>query len=488
MIPRPLRSLLLALPLVLAVACDGDDETTETGDTDDTAAAVDADNDGYTTDEDCDDSNPDIHPGATEDCTDPADLNCDGDSEYADADGDGFAACEECNDALATVNPDAEETCNQIDDDCDGMIDDADDDTVGQGTWYDDADNDGFGDPGTETISCRAPDGYIEDGTDCLDTDRTIHPDAEEICDGSDNDCDGDIDDADDSVVDQASWWADADKDLLGDPEDEVVACDQPDGYVDNMLDCDDSDDTSGSATVWYEDRDEDGWGSTLTRTACEPPTGFVAIDGDCDDRDFDINPGADEICDGGIDNDCDGDPDDDDSDVIGLTTWYEDVDEDGYGDADSSTEACDAPTGFVADGTDCDDSTHLVHPGRFDFDDDEDNDCDGSFDEDVGSETYTHDSDIQSIWNARCTGCHGSSGGLSLSSSAHGKIVNVGSKSSLDYVTPGDPEASYLFRKLENTHLSVSGGSGSAMPLRSSIPSSEVDKIETWILEGAVK
>jgi uncharacterized delta-60 repeat protein len=43
------------------------------------------------------------------------------------------------------------------------------------------------------------------------------------------------------------------------------------------------------------------------------------------------------------------------------ATAWFADVDEDGFGDADSTVMACEAPAGFVADDTDCDDSDALV-------------------------------------------------------------------------------------------------------------------------------
>ena len=41
---------------------------------------------------------------------------------------------------------------------------------------------------------------------------------------------------------------------------------------------------------------------------------GFDA-DEDCDDEDADVHPGAEEICDDGVDNDCDNATDDEDTD-----------------------------------------------------------------------------------------------------------------------------------------------------------------------------
>ena len=61
----------------------------------------------------------------------------------------------------------------------------------------------------------------------------------------------------------------------------------------------------------------------------------------------------------------CDGDIDDADTglDTSTATTWYADTDADTYGDALSTDVACDPPTGFVSDDTDCNDTDATVNP-----------------------------------------------------------------------------------------------------------------------------
>ena len=454
---------LRALPLLLLLACTGGEDPLDTGDTDDT--------------------------GDTEDTGDTGDTG-DTDETSVDADEDGFTDDVDCDDSDPDVNPDAPESCNGIDDDCDELVDDADPDIVDAGIFYEDADQDGFGADDGEILACDQPPGTALEAGDCDDATGAVYPGADEICDGQDNDCDALVDDLDDDVVDPPTWWADGDMDGFGDPALPTGACEAPEGHVDNDLDCDDGDVLVGEAVPWWLDGDGDGYGGTTTTVACDRPVDHVDNDQDCDDGDFDISPDADEVCDGGVDNDCNGVADDRDSGVVDPLTWYVDDDDDGYGDPDApTTAACVAPSGYVEDDTDCDDSDHTVHPTRFDFDDDKDNDCDTSIDEDVGSETTTHDSDIQTVWNTHCTRCHGSSGGLSLTSSAWSKIVDVrsGDIATMDLVEPGDPRNSYLWRKVEGTHLGA-GGSGSTMPIGGSLSSSELDDIETWILEGAVR
>ena len=89
----------------------------------------------------------------------------------------------------------------------------------------------------------------------------------------------------------------------------------------------------------------------------------------DCNDTDSDINPDADEVCDG-IDNDCDGDLDDaDDSLTGGLNTYYLDSDGDGYGDINTPFESCSIDTGYVDNSEDCDDGNSSTYPGAAQLD-----------------------------------------------------------------------------------------------------------------------
>lgn len=58
--------------------------------------------------------------------------------------------------------------------------------------------------------------------------------------------------------------------------------------------------------TVWYADQDGDGYGDMATvQMACEQPEGYVDNPDDCDDFDMKRSPGEIEVCDN-KDNDCD--------------------------------------------------------------------------------------------------------------------------------------------------------------------------------------
>ena len=63
------------------------------------------------------------------------------------------------------------------------------------------------------------------------------------------------------------------------------------------------------------------------------------------------------------VDNDCDGL--EDDADTIAaenLTTYYQDSDEDGEGDAGATKLACDLPAGYSVNSDDCDDGNAAIN------------------------------------------------------------------------------------------------------------------------------
>ena len=119
-----------------------------------------------------------------------------------------------------------------------------------------------------------------------------------------------------------------------------------------------------------------------LATIACGGPLdddgdGFTA-DIDCNDQDPAINPGAQELCDGEVDENCDGQIDE--STAADAAIWYTDVDLDGYGDDASTTQACDRPAGVASVGGDCNDADPRIRPGAPELcDDPTDYNCDGS-------------------------------------------------------------------------------------------------------------
>ncbi len=117
---------------------------------------------------------------------------------YEDLDADGFGASTivacgvmnntDCNDGDASINAGAIESCNNIDDDCNGVVDN----DVLFTSYYTDADTDGYG-AGNEVSFCSDPGaGYALTNDDCDDTNAAVNPQAVEVADnGIDDNCDG---------------------------------------------------------------------------------------------------------------------------------------------------------------------------------------------------------------------------------------------------------------------------------------------------------
>ena len=399
--------------------CDG--EVDEDDATDAISWFVDADGDGYGDDNaavtacelpdgaasqggDCDDTDADFHPGATEDdCADPTDWNCDGSVGYADGDDDGFAACEDCNDTDAAIHSDATEICNDLDDDCDGRVDE---DATDAPTWYGDSDGDGFGGSQFTSTTCEAPNGFVSNRDDCDDLDASSFPGGVETCDSADNDCDGAVDE--DVLL---TWYADADSDGYGDASTPSQACLAPAGYTSNGDDCDDAnpathpgaletcdstdndcngqvDDNALDSSTWFADTDGDGHGNgAVSQDACASPSGHVANDDDCNDGDSAVHPNASETC-NAVDDNCDGTIDNNATDAL---TWFADGDGDGHGSADAPTAACNQPSGFVSSNDDCDDTNGDVSPSATETCNTVDDDCDGTIDNGASDASTWH-------------------------------------------------------------------------------------------------
>jgi hypothetical protein len=214
--------------------------------------------------DDCDDLEAVTYPGADELC-DEADNDCDDEVDetpavdaptyYIDADGDGYGTddtvttdvCElpdgyaedsgDCDDTDPDTYPGASEYCDGHDDDCDGAVDE--NSAVDVLPWYEDADTDGYGNSAVVVFECYQPTGYSATSGDCDETSSLIYPGADEYCDGDDNDCDGVTDE--DDALDADTWYADLDRDDFGDPGNSTTACSRPTGYRADNTDCDDS-------------------------------------------------------------------------------------------------------------------------------------------------------------------------------------------------------------------------------------------------------
>jgi hypothetical protein len=348
--------------------------------------------------------------------SDAMDRDDDGEKEVGDHGIFGLGT--DCDDRNPNVAANLIEVCGDgLDNDCDGFVDGPTPPNHGI-RWYNDRDGDGHATIFKPTWSCTKPEGaFYRTATDCDDNNRRVHAEAEEVCDGLDNDCDGIVDEAGDALT----FFADEDGDGHGDPEVWVDACTRPEGYLQAGTDCDDADpDVNPDALeVWYDgvdqdcaggdDHDQDGDGASHPTAWTGPPPPDALVD--CDDTSARIRPGAPEVWYDGVDQDCDPDTEwDQDGDgltrtgapvglatdcddervtILGPIPRYLDADGDGFGDPDDAIASCTPLPGRVDNNRDCEDlGQHAgsIHPGAFEACNSRDDDCDGTMDDGAGS------------------------------------------------------------------------------------------------------
>ena len=287
--------------------------------------------------EDCDDTNPMIYPGAPDICGDTILQNCNTDTLCDDdADGDGYNASVDCDDTNPDVHPGAIEVCNGIDDNCNGLVDEGNPDPLGNPMVdvYCNDDNDGVCgvNPGPGRCVCTKviPNATLDTGNRAMcggedfsapASPRCLfapQPADREQCDPLDHDCDGRIDDPyGDNLLEMGTECGpDTGECVAG----VVIGCDFNQttigahnehfvcggGFVGPVPErCNNRDDDCDGITPPDEvDNDGDGYLACSNCAGESLPPGIVGC-GDCAPWNISRFPNAPEIC-NAVDDDCD--------------------------------------------------------------------------------------------------------------------------------------------------------------------------------------
>ena len=264
--------------------------------------------------------------------------------------------------------------------------------------WYQDSDNDNYGNIAISQLACSQPIGYVSNSTDCNDADGSVNSPQSYFVD---SDLDGfgstttamlcsstatagysanstDCNDADGSVYSPQSYFVDSDLDGYGSTTTAMVCSSTATaGYSTNSTDCNDGDGSVHSPQSYFVDSDLDGFGSTTTAMVCSSTAtaGYSTNSTDCNDGDGSVNS---------------------------PQSYFVDADLDGYG-STTTAMVCSstATSGYSNNSLDCNDSNGAVHPGATEIcGNSVDDNCNGSVDEGCTVYTFYQDLDLDGYGN----------------------------------------------------------------------------------------
>ena len=274
-------------------------------------------------------------------------------------------------------------------------------------TYFADSDNDGYGNSGNTLSTCVQPAGYVLNSLDCNDANASINPAAAEICNSIDDNCNSQTDEG----LTFTLYYADADGDGFGAGASTSLCYNPGAGYSTNALDCNNSNSSiNPSATElcnsaddncnnqidegllfqnYYQDFDGDSFGSGSASSLCASQSGYVNNAFDCNDFQAQINPVAQEIC-NGIDDNCNTLVDD----GLQFTNYFLDGDQDGFG-SGTPQSLCNNPgNGYSLVNTDCNDAIAAINPSAAETCNSIDDNCNLQIDEGLVFTNYFADND----------------------------------------------------------------------------------------------